>query len=82
MCYPYKAMGIQEEQTSCKTISTTESAKLHEQLPFQNIVQQTIRRDSTAQKKGKSHHKPQYEQMRMQWQASLMTPTVHQIIEK
>ena len=51
MCYAYKAMGIQEEQTSCKTISTTESAKLHEQLPFQNIVQQTIRRDSTAQKK-------------------------------
>jgi hypothetical protein len=30
----------------------------------------------------KSHHKPQYEQMRMQWQASLMTLTVQQIIEK
>ena len=30
MCYACKTMGIQEEQTSCKTISTTESVKLHE----------------------------------------------------
>jgi hypothetical protein len=30
---------LQEEQTSCKTISTTESVKLHEQLPFQNFAQ-------------------------------------------
>ena len=51
MCYACKAMSIQEEQTSCKTISTTESAKLHEQLPYQNIAQQTIRKDSTAQQK-------------------------------
>lgn len=51
MCYACKAMGIQEEQTSCKTISTTESAKLHEQLPYQNIAQQTIRKDSKAQQK-------------------------------
>ena len=51
MCYACKAMGIQEEQTSCKTISTTESAKQHEQLPYQNIAQKTIRKDSTAQHK-------------------------------
>jgi hypothetical protein len=51
MCYASKAMGIQEEQTSCKAISTTESAKPHEQLPYQNIAQQTIRKDSTAQQK-------------------------------
>ena len=51
MCYACKAMGIQEEQTSCKAISTTESAKPHEQLPYQNIAQQTIRKDSTAQQK-------------------------------
>ena len=50
-CYACKAMGIQEEHTSCKTISTTESAKPHEQLPYQNIAQQTIRKDSTAQQK-------------------------------
>jgi seryl-tRNA synthetase len=51
MWYACMAMGIQEEQTSCKTISTTESAKLHEQLPYQNIAQQTIRKDYTAQQK-------------------------------
>jgi hypothetical protein len=50
-CYTCKAMGIQEEQTSCKTIFTTESTKPHEQLPYQNIAQQTIRKDSTAQQK-------------------------------
>jgi hypothetical protein len=38
MWYACMAMGIQEEQTSCKTISTTESAKLHEQLPFSTIT--------------------------------------------
>jgi hypothetical protein len=46
MCYACMAMGIQEEQTICKIISATESAKLHEQLPYQNIAQQTIRKDS------------------------------------
>jgi hypothetical protein len=51
MCYGCMAMGIQEEQASCKTISATESAKLHEQLPYQNIAQQTIRKDYTAQQK-------------------------------
>jgi hypothetical protein len=39
MCFACKAMGIQEEQTSCKTISTIESVNLHEQLLYQNIAQ-------------------------------------------
>ena len=81
MCYACMAMGIQEEQTSCKTISTIESANCmnsyHIRISHSKLSEKIIQHN-----KSKSHHKPQYEQMRMQWQASLMTLTVQQIIQK